>query len=89
MLTHEEICWFCLELAFSVQIGLSVRCPTPCVKHMRSSQEVKGAMPMPPQFLAYLIVLCFETRCPKPSAVARLNSKCLDPPKFWLAMLLL
>jgi len=28
----KGICWCCLELAFSVQIWLSVRCPRPCEK---------------------------------------------------------
>jgi len=28
----QEICYSCLELALSVQIWLSVRCPRPCEK---------------------------------------------------------
>jgi len=40
----------------------------------------KGAMP--PQFLAYLVVLRFERRCPKPNTVARLKSKYLAFPKI-------
>ena len=40
----------------------------------------KGAMP--PKFLIYLIVLCFERQCPKQNAVARLRSK-YSPTQFW------
>jgi len=43
---------------------------------------------MPPKFLAYLNVLCFETRCPQPDTVARLNSKYLTSQTFGLATLL-
>jgi len=41
---------------------------------------------MPPNFLANVVVLCFETRCPKPNTFAHLNSKDLAPPKIlgWL-----
>ena len=41
------------------------------------------------QILAYLIILCFERRCPKQNTVARLKSKILPltnflaPPKIW------
>jgi len=36
-------------------------------------------------FLAYLVILCFERRCPKQNTVARLKSKFLAPTKkyFW------
>ena len=37
---------------------------------------------VPPKFLTHLNVLCFETQCPKPTTVARLNSKPLPPPKI-------
>jgi len=39
-----------------------------------------------PKFLVYLVVLCFEWRCRKPSTVARLQSKYLASPKLlgWL-----
>jgi len=41
-----------------------------------------------PKFLAYLVVLCFEKRCPKQNTVARLKSKYLSQKKFGLATLL-
>ena len=34
---------------------------------------------MPPKFLAYFVVLWFETLCPKENTVARLKSKYLIP----------
>ena len=37
----------------------------------------KGTVPS--KFLAYRNILCFETYCPKPNAVARLNSKYFPP----------
>jgi len=37
---------------------------------------------MPPQFLAYLVILCFERRYPKQNTVTRLKSKILDSPAF-------
>jgi len=45
----------------------------------------KGPWP-PPKFLAYLVILCFERLCIKPSTVPRLKSKYLAPPKMliWL-----
>ena len=39
-----------------------------------------------PKSRAYLVVLCFKTRCPKPNAAARLNLNSVPPPKkkdFW------
>jgi len=42
---------------------------------------------MPAKFLAYLVILCFESQCPKPNTVARLKSKCLAPPKIFLGWL--
>ena len=39
--------------------------------------------PCPKNFLAYLVVLCFERRCLKQNTVARLKSKIFAPPKFW------
>jgi len=40
----------------------------------------------PLKFLAYLVVLCFERRCPKQNTVAHLKSKYLAPPNIlgWL-----
>jgi len=35
------------------------------------SRSQGGQRPCPPKFLAYLVVLCFERRCPKPNTVAR------------------
>ena len=40
----------------------------------------KGAMP-PKKIVAY-VVLCFDTRCPKPNTVALLHSKYLAPPEI-------
>jgi len=42
----------------------------------------------PPKLLAYLIILCFETRRPKQNSIARLNSKYLAVKKLGLATLL-
>ena len=39
----------------------------------------------PHTFLAYLVVLCFERRCPKQNTVARWKSKYLPPKHFGLA----
>jgi len=39
---------------------------------------------LPTEFLAYLVILCVERRCPQQNTVARLNSK-IPPPKFGLA----
>ena len=36
----------------------------------------------PSKFLAYLVILCFESRCLKQNTVARLKSKDLAPSKF-------
>jgi len=36
-----------------------------------------------PKFLAFLVILCFEKRCPKLNTVARLKSKDLPPKIFW------
>jgi len=40
----------------------------------------------PKKFLAYLVILCVERRCPKQNSVARLKSKTLSPQKHfgWL-----
>jgi len=38
---------------------------------------------MPPKILAHLVVLCIETRCPKPNTVARLKSNYLASQDFW------
>jgi len=46
--------------------------------HMRG-RAAQG--PCRPTFLAYLVILCFEKRCPKHSIVARLKSKSLAPQK--------
>jgi len=43
------------------------------------ARRVKEAIP---KFLAYLVVECCETPCPKRNTVARINSKYLPPPKF-------
>jgi len=44
---------------------------------------------MPPKFLAYLVILCFDRQCPEQNTVARLKSKYLAPrKKFGLAALL-
>jgi len=51
-----------------------------CSTSLRS-QGRKGAIPS--QFLAYLVVLCFERRCPNPSTIALLKSKYWLLPKFW------
>ena len=47
-------------IAFSVQPWLSVRCHS-LVKHRRNQGDKRAT---PPNFLAYLNVLCFETRVP-------------------------
>jgi len=44
----------------------------------RRGQEGRGVH-SPKIFLAYLVVLCFERRCPKQNTVARLKSKYLAP----------
>jgi len=41
------------------------------------SQGKKGSMPR--KFQAYLVILCFERRCLKSNAVARLKSRDLVP----------
>jgi len=46
----------------------------------RRSQGAQGTMP--PQFLAYPVILFFEKRCLKQNTVARLKSNILSPPKF-------
>jgi len=53
-------------------------------KHRRSHGGAKRAIP--PTFLACLVVLRLERRCPKRDTVARLKSKYLAPPKVlgWL-----
>ena len=43
----------------------------------------KGQRGHAPQCLACLVVLCFESRCPEPNAVARLRSTICPLPKFW------
>ena len=48
----------------------------------RRSQGDQGGHGFP-KFVAHVVVFCFEEQCPKPNAVARLNSKYLAPPKFW------
>jgi len=42
--------------------------------------------PLPPKFLAYLVILCFWRRCPKQTIVARLKVKIFGPPQIlgWL-----
>jgi len=47
----------------------------------RRSQGGKGVMP--PKFLEYFVILCFESRCPKQNTVARLKSNDLAPPTIW------
>jgi len=42
--------------------------------HRRSQGGFKGAKSAP-RFVAYLVVLCFEKRCPQSNAVARFQSK--------------
>jgi len=37
----------------------------------------------PPKLVAYLVILCFERRCPKQNTVARLKSIDFPPKKFW------
>jgi len=36
------------------------------------------------KFLTYLVIFCFERRCLKQNTPARLKSKYVVPPKFWL-----
>jgi len=50
----------------------------------RRSQGGKGAVP--PKFLAYLMIACFEKWCLKQNSVARLKSNILPPKKIlgWL-----
>jgi len=43
---------------------------------------------MPPKFLAYLVILCFERRYPKQNIVARLKSHILAPQMFWIPTIL-
>jgi len=38
---------------------------------------------MPPRFLEYLVILCFEGRYSKQNAVSRLKSNILAPQKLW------
>ena len=54
-----------------------------CTKQQEAIGVARGLVP---QFLAYLVVLCFEKRCPEQNTVARLKSKYLAPPKIfgWL-----
>jgi len=49
--------------------------------HPQAYPGGKGAMT--PKFLAYLVILCFERRCPKHNTVARLKSKDFPPNKLW------
>ena len=53
----------------------------------RRSQGGNGTIP--PKFLAYFVILCFDRQCLERNAVARLNSKCLSPLKFWATTQLL
>jgi len=54
-------------------------CSSPTQAHRRS-QGGHGAIP--PQFLKYLVILCFERRCPKQNTVASLKSN-IRHPNFW------
>ena len=38
---------------------------------------------MPPKFLEYIVILCFERRDPKQNSVFRLKSNILPPQHFW------
>ena len=67
-----------------LRLGSSLSPPTKIAGYVPGA---KGAIP--PKLLAYLNLLCFETRCPKPSTVARLNLNYVVPKKFVLATLLL
>jgi len=49
--------------------------------HWRSQEGIR--VTWPPKYLAYLVILCFETRCRKPNTVAHLKSKDLAPQTFW------
>jgi len=57
-------------------------------KHSRTASKrlihrrSQGGMP-PAKFLAYLVILCFERRCPKQNTAARLRAKYLAPQNFW------
>jgi len=48
--------------------------------HSRS-QGAHGAIL--PKFLEYLLILCFERRCPKQNTADRPKSKVLAPPKIF------
>jgi len=47
--------------------------------HRRSQGGANGAMP--PQFLEYLVILCFERRYPMQNTVASLKSRIFPPKK--------
>jgi len=59
----------------------------PCLRFETVGVALGARWAMPPKFLAYLVVLCFDRRCPKQyTLIARLKSKYLAPPKIfgWL-----
>jgi len=58
----------CMYLVFAVTV-------TPAIGVARGG--------MPPRFLAYLVILCFERRYPKQNIVASLKSKDLTLQTFW------
>jgi len=53
-------------------------------KILGSRAGVAKGVAILPNFLAYIVFLCFERRCLKPNTVARLNSKYFPLPKSWV-----
>jgi len=55
----------------------------PKARYVIQKRSQGGKGPWPPRFLTYLVVLCFERRCPKPNTLARSQNFGLATPLTW------